>query len=242
MRLHRVLVPRLVEGETVLVGPEAHHLRDVLRIRAGASVEAFDGHGAVADGEVVGATRDGVTLRLSAPRPSAAEAPLRVTVAVALLKGDKLSDVVRPATELGVAAFCLLATRNVDVPTLSPARVQRLARVAQEAARQCGRAVVPEVVPPVPLDALRWQGLCLVADPDATTTLSEAASRLALDRLADEGGSVTLVTGPEGGLDADEVASLVARGAHSVRFGPRILRAETAPVAFAAALLVRGGR
>jgi 16S rRNA (uracil1498-N3)-methyltransferase len=238
MRRHRVLVEDLAAGEATLIGPEAHHLRDVLRVRPGDAVEAFDGRGSVATGEVLTADRDALRLRLTEPSPSTAEAAVRITLAVALLKGDKLSDVVRPATELGVAAFQLLTTRNVDVPAATPAKVARLQRVAAEATRQCGRAWVPEVRAPLPLERLAWEGACLVGDPDADASLADVVGPGS--RAASEG-AVTLVTGPEGGLDADEVALLVDRGAIAVRFGPRILRAQTAPVAFAAAMLFWNG-
>jgi len=254
-----VLVDDLAEGETTLIGPEAHHLRDVLRVRPGAAVEAFDGRGNVAQGEVLGLDRHAVTVRLGAPAPSASEARLRVTLAVALLKGDKLSDVVRPATELGVAAFQLLTTRNVDVPVLAPAKIARLQRVAAEATRQCGRAAVPEVHAPTPLADLTWRGVCLVGDPDATASLADVATVHGWGGLGRGSGTatkrnvaveptserdenhVTLVTGPEGGLEPDETAALIERGAVAVRFGPRVLRAQTAPVAFAAALLLWDG-
>ena len=125
-RVHRVLVPRLEGGSVALRGPEAHHLRDVLRVKPGAVVEAFDGAGRVAPGQVAAVDRDGVTLALEEPRASAVEAGLAVTVAVALLKGDKLSDVVRQGTELGARRFQLLVTRHADASSLSPARLQRL--------------------------------------------------------------------------------------------------------------------
>lgn len=234
-RVHRVLVPALQAGTINLLGPEAHHLRDVLRVKPGAAVEAFDGAGRVAPGEVASADRDGVVLHLGEPRVSDVEAPLRVTTAVALLKSDKLSDVVRQGTELGVHRFELLVTRHADVTTLSAARLLRLRRVAEEAARQSGRAVVPEVMEPKPIAQLAWQGVCLVAEPRAETTFDAA-----IDTLGGAG-ELMLVTGPEGGFSPPEVADLQERGATAVRLGPRVLRAETAPVALAAALLTRLG-
>lgn len=232
-RVHRVLVPRLEGGSVALRGPEAHHLRDVLRVKPGAVVEAFDGAGRVAPGQVAAVDRDGVTLALEEPRASAVEAGLAVTVAVALLKGDKLSDVVRQGTELGARRFQLLVTRHADASSLSPARLQRLRRVAEEAARQSGRAIVPDVTEPLPLAELTWEGGAIVAEPEADGTLAAL-----LAEGAWRAGPLTTVTGPEGGFAPDEVEALVARGARAVRFGPRVLRAETAPVALAAALLL----
>lgn len=234
-RVHRVLVEDLAAGELTLHGPEAHHLANVLRVRPGAAVEAFDGRGNVAAGSVVKAERQSVVLLLDAPAASAVEAPLRVSVAVALLKGDKLSDVVRQCTELGVANFQLLRTEHADAGSLSPARLQRLRRVAEEAAKQSGRATVPAVSEPLQLTELEWEGRLLVAHPHA----GKALGKLWPGELPT--GSVMVVTGPEGGLSEREVEQLAERGAEAVRFGPRILRAETAPVALAAALLLPGG-
>lgn len=231
MRRHRFQLDAWDAGEHRLVGPAAHHLARVLRVQPGAAVAAFDGRGAEAEGEVLAVDGDAVLVRLAAPAPVDREPRRDVTLATALLKGDKLADVVRMGTELGVGAFRLLRTRRCDVPTASPARLTRWRRVAEEAARQCGRARVPEVAEPVGLAALTWSGALLVADPRAAVGWADA--------VADLGeGPVTVATGPEGGFTDDEVAALVQRGARAVALGPRVLRAETAPVAAAAALLL----
>lgn len=228
MRVHRVLIEELTGGTVLVRGPEAHHLANVLRVKPGATVEAFDGAGRVAAGSVTAVARDTVTLQLEAPAVAAVESPLRLSVAVALLKSDKLSDVVRQCTELGAAEFHLLVTKHADVTDLGPSRLQRLRRVAEEAARQSGRAAVPAVHEPVALGAYEWNGAALVADPRAEQIIGAVASS----------GSLTIITGPEGGLSNEEVNELVSRGARAVRFGPRILRAETAPVALASAILL----
>jgi 16S rRNA (uracil1498-N3)-methyltransferase len=238
VRRHRVRIEGLVPGERRLVGPAAHHLARVLRVRPGAPIAAFDGRGAEAFGTVLAVDAEAVLLDLEAPHPSATEPERAVTLAPALLKGDKLADVVRMATELGVVAVRPVRTRRCDVTELAPPRLARWRRVAEEAARQCGRARVPEVAEAVRLDALSWTGRLLVADPEAEATLADAVAEL--DGEAN-GGGITVVTGPEGGLDPDEVAALVARGGRAVALGRRVLRAETAPVAIAAALLVWDG-
>lgn len=217
-------------------GPEAHHLRDVLRVRLGDAVEAFDGRGYQARGVVAAVGPHGVELALEGPRASTAEAPLRLTLAVALLKGDKLTDVVRPATEIGVVEFRLFVSTNCEARELSAVRLERLRRVAQEAARQSGRAVVPAVLPPVPLAALQAQGLVVVGDPASETSLAQ----LTLSRRWVAAAEACVVTGPEGGLTDAEVETLVKAGAAAVSLGPRVLRADTAPVALAAALLLPG--
>ena len=210
VRRHRVRVDDLAEGERVLRGATAHHLARVLRARPGAPIAAFDGAGSEALGTILAVDADGVLVDLQAPRPAATEPDRSVTLAPALLKGDKLADVVRMATELGVVAVRPVRTRRCDATELSPARLARWRRVAEEAARQCGRARVPEVAEAVRLDDLAWTGVLLVADPHAEATLADAVAELEDASAPDDGEprQVTVVTGPEGGLTPEEVAGL----------------------------------
>lgn len=226
-----MLVPELRSGRRALRGPEAHHLRDVLRAREGTEVEAFDGRGHEAYARIVSVDAHSVVLAIDTPRASTVEPPVALTLAVALLKGDKLSEVVRRGTELGVARFRLFASRRTDAGAPSAAKLQRFRRVAEEAARQSRRALVPEVAEPVELDELDLGARALVAVPAAGGRLRDV---LGEPRTA----ALTCVTGPEGGLEPAEVEALVARGVEAVRLGPRVLRAETAPVAMAAAILL----
>lgn len=231
MRVHRVYLPTLAAGETVLSGSEAQHLAQVLRARPGAKVRAFDGQGLEAEGVVTTADPLRVTVNLDEPRASEAEASLKITLAVALLKGDKLSEVVRRCTELGAVRFVPFVSERCDVRELSPNKLERLRRVAQEAAKQSGRSVVPEVAGVQRLRDLDLEPLTLVAQPTAPDTLNRLLANAEAETL-------TVVTGPEGGLSEGEVEGLLGRGAHAIRLGSRILRAETAPMALAAALLV----
>ncbi len=230
MRVHRVFVLPLEPGRVALAGREAKHLSQVLRVAPGTRVRAFDGRGLEASGVVQEVEGLRVVLELSPPEASTREAALRLSIAVALLKGDKLAEVVRQGTELGAAAFRPFVSRYTEVPTLTEAKLLRLRRVAQEAAKQSGRALIPEVHEALRLEHLPLTPLTLVAHPSAALTISEAAPTGVAE--------LTLVTGPEGGFSEAEVEALKGRGAVPVRLGSRILRAETAPVALAAALLV----
>jgi len=231
------LVYPLTVGEVRLLGREAYHLLQVLRVKPGDAVRAFDGGGLEAEGVVQQVAGPVVVLKLFEPRPTEREV-VPVTLALALLKGDKLAEVVRQATELGAVRFIPLVSRHCEVRELSPQRLTRWRRIAQEAAKQSGRSVVPEVNEPIRLEQLpKAAERMLVAHPYAGTTL---AAHLQQAPLAPQQ-PLLVVTGPEGGLGDSEVAHLVAQGAVAIRLGPRILRAETAPLALLSALLVPEG-
>lgn len=229
MTPHRVRVDTLSPEMTL--GPrETRHLH-VLRLREGDEVRVFDGQGAEAAATLTRLEEARAILSLGEHLSGAAETPQPVTLAVALLKGDKLADVVRAATELGVVRVQLLVTRHADVREIGGQKLQRLRRVAGEASKQSRRAVTPEVLAPVPLAELTWEGRLFVAQPGSTQRLTDHLSWDA---------PVTVLTGPEGGLSDAEVSALTSRGAVAVTLGPRTLRAETAPVALLGALVATG--
>lgn len=233
MRVHRVHLPGLSAGEVTVTGSDALHLQRVLRVRPGQPVTAFDGQGMEAGGQVTRVEDARVVLQLEVPQPAQVEAELAVTVATALLKGDKLATVIRQCTELGAVAFLPFISRHADVRELKGNKLERLRRVSSEAAKQSGRAVVPEVA-----EALRLPELTrlltgqtvLYADPRAQLTLGEA--------VRDRPQALTVMSGPEGGFAEEERESFGQAGFTGVRLGARILRAETAPVALVSALLL----
>ena len=224
-----------VSGERVSFdAAEAHHLARVLRLGPGDMVQAVDGRGLEltvrltrvgprgAEGAIVG--------RVSRP----VESPLDLTLAQGIPKGDKLESIIRMATELGVARIVPLVTERTIAraePSRWSQRLLRCQRVAREAAKQSGRAVVPEVEGPRALtDWLgepRPPGLLLCCWEGERTGLAAALPAGGLDRA-------TVVVGPEGGLSEGEVTRLRSAGAVVAGLGPRILRTETAgPVALA---------
>ena len=228
MRQHRVYIPELVEGSFELLGEEAHHLIKVLRVKPGMVLEAFDGQGSFAKAEVIELDRHHLSLEISPLTTTELEPSLKITLAVALLKGDKLADVVRQATELGVHEIALFYSQYAGLSELSKNRLERLRKISIEAAKQSGRSFVPAIYEPVALRDLPLPQPCLIAHPYASQTLNN----ILIDK------HVMILTGPEGGLTEDEVSYLQEQGAQAIRFGARILRAETAPVAFIAALLL----
>jgi len=209
---------------------ESQHLR-VLRLRPGAELRVFDGQGAEAHATLIRLDEGGAMLELGEAIDNDRETPQPVTLAVALLKGDKLSDVVRAATELGVTTVQLLQTRQSDVPEIGEQKLIRLRRVAAEASKQSRRAVTPEVLAPIPISQLKLEGQGLLAHPGSAERLT--------DHL-DWQRPLTLVSGPEGGFSDGEVRALTEAGFVAVTLGPRILRAETAPLAMLGAIAATG--
>jgi 16S rRNA (uracil1498-N3)-methyltransferase len=225
-----VLVDALTT-ELRIAGTDGHHLARARRLRVGEVVTAADGSGTWR--AYVVATVAGSEVHLEATRPARREPALvpGLTVAFALTKGAKPEIVVRQLTELGVDAMApVLAARSVarsDGPREAKL-VDRLERVAREAAMQCRRARLPEVVPPIALTELVGRpGLVLAERGDPGTP-----------SVADPGPpGWTLLVGPEGGLDAAELEALGA--VPRLAAGVHVLRAETAAVAAAALLTAR---
>jgi 16S rRNA (uracil1498-N3)-methyltransferase len=249
MRTHRVHLPTLQAGEVVLVGREANHLAKVLRVTVDQQVKAFDGRGLESTGVITSVADFQVILDLQEPKPSNVEAAIKITLAIALLKGDKLADVVRQATELGVVAIQPFISKYCDVKELSVSKLERLRRVAQEASKQSGRSVVPDIREAVKLKDLQLPSITLIAHPYASLSINDTLNQANAHILQSavplprwkrlgEGDGVAILTGPEGGFAEEEIEALEQRGATPVRLGARILRAETAPIALISALLL----
>ena len=211
-----------------LTSDEARHLREVLRLKPGDEVQVFDGAGKEFRAIVSQARRESAELELKDEINSARpESPLQLTLAVALLKGEKFDLVVQKGTELGVNRFIPLTTRYADIRLRDAAdaakRVARWQRIALEAAKQCGRAVVPEITSPATFESLLKEDLCVV--------FSERGGESFNTNL--EIKSVTAVIGSEGGWSDEELDQARAADVPIVTLGGRVLRAETAAITVA---------
>jgi 16S rRNA (uracil1498-N3)-methyltransferase len=231
MSAHRFHVPAAAPGARVTL-PEhaAHHAREVLRLRAGAEVRVFDGSGHEWDGVLEEVTRRSVTARLLHAVLARPESPLRLTLAMAALKGDRMELVIQKATELGVSEIWPVVTFRTDAaarPALNGSRAERWQRVASGAAEQCGRAVVPHLAPTTTLEGLIERPFDGVRAVLLETPGHQALASLHVTTTS----PLLLLVGPAGGFEAAEVGVLGAAGFAAASLGPRILRAETAGVA-----------
>jgi 16S rRNA (uracil1498-N3)-methyltransferase len=237
------IAPERIAGDRVAFDrAETRHLAAVLRLGPGDLVIAADGCGRdyTVRLEAVGETARGTILGMAT---SLAEAPLAITLIQGIPKGDKMDVIVRATTELGVRRILPAIARRTVVRLESSRwreRARRWQRVAKEAAKQCGRAVVPEVATPraleACLDAAGSAGLRLCLWEGPAPPLAET-----LDALETAPTTALVLIGPEGGLTPDEVTHAEARGWRMASLGPRILRTETAGPAAVAILQFRFG-
>jgi 16S rRNA (uracil1498-N3)-methyltransferase len=241
MRRFTLPPEQLAGGRVTFDAGESRHLARVLRLRPGDTIVATDGSGRdfTIRLESVGQPVTGTVLAETVGVPASA---LAVTLIQGVPKGDKMETIVRAATELGVArvrpALCARTIVRLE-PGRWRDRARRWQRVAREAAKQCGRAVIPEIEPPRPL--AEWLADAEPADLALCLWEGEGTPLGRLLAAATSPRSALVVVGPEGGLDAEEVEAARARGLTVTSLGPRILRTETAGPAIVAILQSRFG-
>lgn len=223
--------PNAFTHQTVtLTADEARHLRDVLRLKPGDEVYVFDGLGHEFRSTVSNVRRDVTELRIEAEvDPAKPESQLQLNLCVALLKGEKFDLVVQKATELGVTKITPLITRHADIHLRDASdatkRVTRWQRIALEAAKQSGRAFVPEISLPAGFaEALEVEGFGVMFSERGGDQWESLVNQPAP-------GAVMALVGSEGGWSDEEIAAARARDFHVVTLGGRILRAETAAIA-----------
>ncbi len=229
---------------------EAQHLFRVLRLKIGSAVRIFNGRGAEFDAVVATASKDGARIRVESGCAALPEARVAVTLAQAVLKGDKMDDVVRDAVMMGVAAIQPLVTDRTEIALAALERGhrrERWQRIAVSSSKQCGRAVVPVVLEPctlkdttaalLDLTKKAASGIALPGLMCVEPTASADAISL-MDLEATPPSEVTVLVGPEGGWSAEEVSAGSA-ACQLVTLGPRTLRADAMALVGLTALFTR---
>jgi len=219
----RIFVADLRAGELAISGDEHHYLSHVRRARVGDDLELVDGEGHRAKARIQ-TISDAETIVMAESVETVIDEPPRIRVLVPLIKGDRMDLCLEKLVEVGANELVVWRAERSIVKLDASKRDARLAHyqgVAEAAARQCGRATMPRVTLAATLREILRElpaGARFVLDP--------AAERGAIGEAAD----VTLASGPEGGLAPIELDQLEAAGFTSLGLGPRMLRAETAPV------------
>jgi 16S rRNA (uracil1498-N3)-methyltransferase len=213
-------------------GPARHAVR-ALRLGGGDCVTLFNGQGGEYEARIERILKDEVTVNVTGFAGTERESPLSVMLAQGISSGERMDYTLQKAVELGVAAIQPIAAKRSVVKLAGERADKRVAHwqgVVASACEQCGRNRLPPVAAPLTLaDWLgrRSSGRLLFLSPQADRRLAE---------LPPPDGIDTLVAGPEGGFEADEIAALHAARAIPVRLGARVLRTETAALAALAAM------
>ena len=234
-------------GDVVaLPDEEAEHLTRVLRLKRGDEVIVFNGQGLAFDATVQSARKGGAEVLLGTRCAAAPEPRVAITLVQAVLKSDRMDDVVRDAVMIGVAAIQpIVATRSeVTLASIQRGRRRdRWERIAVSSAKQCGRAVVPVILEPEPFDAVatlvderRLPGPALMlVEPNAGT---EVVSLGELDALPPR--EVSVLVGPEGGWTPAEIASASDR-CRLITLGGRTIRGDAMALVAVASLFTKWG-
>ncbi len=227
------------DGPVTLTGDQHRHLAHVLRLKAGAPVTLFDGTGGEYAAVIEVINRSSSTLQTGEFRDVSKESALRIRLVQGIGRGERTDYAIQKAVELGVSSIVPVLTRRGVVRLNAERARKRLSHwqgIVIHACQQCGRNQLPELCPVISLD--EWLGdyeggaLDLILDPDGATTVG---------KLEHPGGLISLVVGPEGGLDSEEYKAAYAAGFIGVTLGPRTLRTETAAVAGLTAVQLRWG-
>lgn len=243
MRLTRIHLDAPLAAGAIVHLPETAgtHLTRVLRLKSGDECVLFNGDGADYRARLLALDRGGAQAQILERCALGNESPLRIVLAQALARGEKMDWVLQKATELGVTAIAPVVTERTEVRLGAERAEKRLAHwraVIAAACEQSGRARLPEIAEPQALAAwaasLPPGALRLALEPEGSASLADLTAPVA-------GAGVALAVGPEGGFSPRDLRALDAAGFTRLRLGPRILRTETAGPAALAALQARWG-
>jgi 16S rRNA (uracil1498-N3)-methyltransferase len=233
MRRFYIHPDNLKKTSPVLIGSEAKHIANVLRLKVGDGIGLFDGKGNEYEAVLVSVSTQEIEVSITRRYPGATESPVQITIAQALLKDQKMDRLIRQLTELGVYRFIPYASKR-SIPIPDPrrfeARKHRWNKIIVEAMKQCHRSRILEIDhletfsgilnrnQQFDLKVLFWENETSTFDLTVFKTKSHCRTILAM-------------MGPEGGFTLEEVQQARADGFISASLGPRTLKAETASIA-----------
>jgi len=239
---HRFFVaPDAIRGSSVTFSAaQAHQLRDVLRMQTGAEIWVLDNKGSEYRVTLDRVAKDGVRGAILEQREAGGEPQTQIILYQALLKADKFEWVLQKGTEAGISEFVPMSTERTIADHMGKRKFERWTQILTEAAEQAGRGRIPPLAPIKTLEEALTQaaqrGGSLIMPYEGSTTED---LKTALD--GDPSPLIHLFIGPEGGFGEREIQSAGWRGTHVVTLGPRILRAETAGLVAASAVLYARG-
>lgn len=227
------------ESEPFIDGDDAKHILRSLRMTVGEKLTICDTKGFDYSCVISACSDSRVELEIKEKRKNDTEPTIFVTLYLCLTKGDKMDLAVRQAVEMGASRIVpVLSTNCVSRPDEKSLKkkLERWQKIADEAAGQSGRGILPTVCETISFN----EAVNFATKNDLCVFCYELATEN-LDTIDDAVKTVSVIIGPEGGFTVPEAESLANNGAKTVSLGKRILRAETAPVAALAAVMLKSG-
>lgn len=244
---HRYFTTEVANGTAILRGQDAHHLIHVMRAKQGDTVILCDGKAVEYTGVITAFSEDMVEFTVEEGYPSTAEPTIEVTLFTGYPKQDKLEDIIRHGVELGCASFVPFFSRYcVAAPKKEEQKNIRYNKIAIEAAKQCGRGILPKVKLPL----RNFDEVCRTFSQYDVVLFCYECGGSPLRNILEETQKsaergkrfkIAIVTGSEGGFSAEEAEHAAKAGAATIGLGPRILRCETAPLAVVASVMTLTG-
>ena len=236
--MHRFFIPKPFKQEMQIIGRDAHHIIDVLRMVPGDRLQVVADDGISFVGEITAAGTNTVTVAAREILRETHEPDVRISLLQGLAKGDKMEFIIQKAVEIGVTDIYPVAmSHSVVVLESSKAekKVERWQKIAEAAAKQSKRDTIPAVHEVLTLDQIlqqeKWDLLLVAYESENQMSLKEAL------QAHKEAKNIGVIIGPEGGLSNEEVEAARKQGGIAVSLGRRILRTETAGLVAATAIL-----
>lgn len=241
--MHRFFVDSSLKNDNhvVITGDDVTHISKVLRLRHNDEITVCDPDGIDCLCRIEMVEKDSVTAQIVSRVPSLTEPPVKITLFQGVPKGDKLDTVVQKCVELGAMRVVPVAMkRSVAIIKDKEKKQQRLQKIALEAAKQCNRAIVPQIDAVMTFDeaigcSSDFDLKLLPYEAEKSTGMKEALKGSA------DAKNICIFIGPEGGFDESEVEKARSSGFETVSMGPRIMRTETAPLAAITAVMYELG-
>ena len=224
--------PSNIDGSEIkITGSDVNHIKNILRMRAGEEISVSDGAGKDYFGKIRSIDRDCVLIDIENSWDSYVELPAEITLFQGLPKADKMELIIQKAVELGACAIVPVITKRTIVRWDEKKQDKKLARwqgIAESAAKQSGRGIIPKVTAPVSFSAALAQAGFMEAAviPYEKAEGMEAAREKVRSMRGKK--SIGVFIGPEGGFDTDEIEAAIKAGVCPITLGRRILRTETA--------------
>ena len=224
----------------VLQGSDVSHIRTVLRLTVGDEIEVLDGEGTLYLVRLSEFKKNLIKCEILSSEKIDTESPLKIHLGQSLVKGNGFDIILRKAVELGAHSISPLLTERTVTKSDSDKKIIRWKKIAEESSKQCGRSSIPKISNSI----VKLETFCREAsDSDLKLIFWEMENKKRLRDINPETAprSVSVLIGPEGGFTQEEVETARSYGFHSLRLGPRIFRAETAPLVVLSLLQAKWG-